>query len=82
VAKSADTAPKGSEYAVPSGQHYVDMTESGTVVVIEQPEGQTCAILGGIMATRMKMRGAKAMVTGGRVRDLAELRENGLPVGD
>jgi regulator of RNase E activity RraA len=80
VGKSEDVASKDSPYSVPSGSHYVDMTEPGTVVVIEQPDGQTCAVLGGIMATRMRLRGAKAIVVGGRVRDLAELRENGLPV--
>jgi regulator of RNase E activity RraA len=82
IAKNETPAPKDSEHAVLSGVHYVDMTEPETVVVIEQPEGQTCAVLGGIMATRMKVRGAKGIVVGGRVRDLAELRENGLPVSE
>jgi regulator of RNase E activity RraA len=67
---------------VPKGKHWVDMTDEGTVVVIEQPPGQTCAALGGIMATRMKVRGVKACIVGGRVRDLAELRKSGLSVSD
>lgn len=67
---------------VPKGKHWVDMADEGTVVVIEQPSGQTCAALGGIMATRMKVRGVEACIVGGRVRDLAELRKSGLPVSD
>jgi len=47
---------------------------------MKQPEGQKCAILGGIMALRMKVLGAKGVVVNGRVRDLAELRETGLTV--
>ena len=65
---------------IPKGGHWVDMTEQGTVVVIEQPDGQTCAAVGGIMAARMKLRGVFACVVDGRVRDLEELRESELPV--
>ncbi len=49
-------------------------------MVMKQPEGQKCAILGGIMALRMKVLNAKGVVVNGRVRDLSELRETGLPV--
>ena len=65
---------------MPKGKHWVDMADEGTVVVIEQPTGQTCAAIGGIMATRMKVRGVEACLVGGRVRDLAELGKSGLPV--
>ena len=58
----------------------MDIADDGSVVVIEQPPGQTCAAIGGIMGTRMKVRGVKACLVGGRVRDLAELRSSGLPV--
>lgn len=50
------------------------------MVVVEQPEGQSCAAIGGIMALRMKTRGAIGCVVGGRVRDLGELNNCGLPV--
>lgn len=56
------------------------MTESGAVVVIDQPEAQYCASIGGIMAQRMKIRGVAGCVVGGRCRDFTELRETGLPV--
>jgi hypothetical protein len=67
---------------VPKSTHWVDLVDESTVVVIEQPPGQTCAALGGIMATRMKARGVEACIVGGRVRDLTELRKSGLPVSD
>jgi regulator of RNase E activity RraA len=72
--------PESDPGAMPKGKHWVDMADEGTVLVIEQPSGQTCAAIGGIMATRMKVRGVEACVVGGRVRDLTELRKSGLPV--
>lgn len=84
VGKSSNVPPltESDPGVVPKGKHWVDMADEGTVVVIEQPYGQTCAALGGIMATRMKVRGVEACIVGGRVRDLAELRKSGLPVSD
>ena len=58
----------------------MDLTEKGTIVITQQPEGQQCAVLGGIMALRMRMRGAVGVVVLGRVRDLVELESTGLPV--
>jgi regulator of RNase E activity RraA len=72
-----------SEYGeanIPEGKHWVDLTEKKTVVVISQPKGQICAVLGGIMALRMSVVGARGVVAWGRVRDVEELRETGLPV--
>jgi regulator of RNase E activity RraA len=65
---------------IPAGKHWVDLTEPETIVVMAQPEGQKCAVLGGIMALRMKVLGAKGVVVNGRVRDVVELGETGLPV--
>lgn len=67
-------------HGIPSGTHWVDGTESDTIVLVDQPEGQKCAVIGGIMASRMKVRGVKAVLVNGRIRDLAELRSCGLPV--
>lgn len=75
-----DPLPSDSPHAVPKGSHWVDMTEEGTVMVIEQPEGQSCAAIGGIMALRMKVRGVSACLVGGRVRDIDELEKTELPV--
>jgi len=65
---------------IPKDVHYVDLAKSDHVMVLSQPEGQTCAVLGGIMALRMKVRGASGVVVGGRVRDLSELRKLQFPV--
>lgn len=65
---------------IPSGKHYVDLTQSETIVVMKQPEGQKCAVLGGIMALRMKVLNAKGVVISGRARDVIELESTGLPV--
>ena len=69
-----------SEGGIPEGQHWADLIDADSIVVIEQPEGQTCAAIGGIMALRMQRRDVKACVVAGRVRDLQELRDSGLPV--
>lgn len=59
---------------------YADFTQSGTVVVISQPPDQACAVMGGIMAERMKVLGVEGIVVDGRVRDLGALAETGLPI--
>lgn len=80
--KGQPLPPEGSstEHSVPPDTHWVDGTQPDTIVLIDQPEGQKCAVIGGIMASRMKVRGAKAVLVNGRIRDLAELRSCGLPV--
>jgi regulator of RNase E activity RraA len=59
---------------------YADYTESGTIVVISQPAGQSCAVVGGIMAARMQHLGAEAIVVDGRVRDIVALNHTKLPI--
>ncbi|KAG9229336.1 ribonuclease E inhibitor RraA/Dimethylmenaquinone methyltransferase [Amylocarpus encephaloides] len=65
---------------IPAGNHYVDLTQPGTIVVLSQPKGQKCAVLGGIMALRMKMLDAQGVIVHGRVRDVRELESTGLPI--
>ncbi|KAF2130347.1 DlpA domain-containing protein [Dothidotthia symphoricarpi CBS 119687] len=65
---------------LPDSRPYADYTESGTIVVISQPVGQSCAVVGGIMAARMKYLGAEGLVVDGRVRDLVALNETQLPI--
>jgi regulator of RNase E activity RraA len=67
-------------HRIPKGTHWVDHVVPGTVVVISQPADQHCAVVGGIMAVRMKYLGVQGVVVDGRVRDLAELQGCGLPV--
>ncbi|KAL5340493.1 ribonuclease E inhibitor RraA/Dimethylmenaquinone methyltransferase [Aspergillus crustosus] len=64
----------------PSDKHWVDVVEPNTVIIIEQPANQHCAVVGGIMAARMKVLGIKGVVVNGRIRDLAEIQGSGLPV--
>jgi regulator of RNase E activity RraA len=79
IAKTDDGSghPAGN---IPKGDHWVDLTTPGTFVVESQPEGQRNAVLGGIMALRMKKLEAQGVVVHGRIRDLEELRESGLTV--
>ncbi|KAK1978204.1 DlpA domain-containing protein [Colletotrichum cereale] len=65
---------------IPKDAHWADLTQPGTVVVIRQPDGQKNAVCGGIMAVRMKVRQAKAIVVVGRARDQGELASTGLPI--
>jgi hypothetical protein len=75
--KDAAQLPEGN---IPSGQHYVDLTQSDSIVILSQPEDQKCAVLGGIMALRMKVLNARGIVVHGRVRDIEELKSTDLPV--
>lgn len=72
------------ESNIPAGTPYADLITPDTVVLISQPAGQKCAVVGGIMATRMAKLGARALVVDGRVRDMSCLRgvaqEGGCPV--
>lgn len=78
--KSVTPLGEGEPGAIPKGKHWVDLTEPGKVLVIEQPSHMTCASIGGIMGFRLKARGVAGVVSAGRVRDLAELRQSGVPV--
>ncbi|KAJ5762413.1 uncharacterized protein N7511_005795 [Penicillium nucicola] len=78
-----------SKHGFEPGRHWVDHvgeyaaadpSGAGSIVVIEQPEDQFCAVTGGIMATRMVAVGIVGTVVSGRVRDLGELKETGLPI--
>ena len=68
------------DYGFPSGTHWADWAQPDSIVLIDQPAGQNCAVLGGIMSARMKVLGVKAVIVNGRVRDLAELSSSQLPV--
>lgn len=58
---------------IPKGMHWTDCPGSGTIVVMQQPKGQVCALLGDLMATRLKIRGVKGAIIDGRVRDVATI---------
>lgn len=74
--------PDNDGTSIPKGSHWADVTEEGTILMIDQPRHQTNAVVGGMMASRMKIRGVVGCVVSGRVRDLSELKNSGLPVRD
>lgn len=79
-----ETAPEAGrpEANIPKDAHWVDLAVPDTIAVLSQPEGQTNAVCGGILALRMKMLGVKGIIVAGRVRDLVELRSTNLPVSE
>ncbi|KAL4797186.1 ribonuclease E inhibitor RraA/Dimethylmenaquinone methyltransferase [Aspergillus venezuelensis] len=64
----------------PKETHWVDNVLPGTVVLLDQPPSQHCAVLGGIMASRMKYLGVAGVIVNGRVRDLSEIHASNLPI--
>ena len=72
--------PKAAASNIETGAHWSDLTEKDTVVVIQQPEGQQCAVVGGIMAQRMTVRGVAGVIVSGKIRDLQEMFTLKLPV--
>jgi 4-hydroxy-4-methyl-2-oxoglutarate aldolase len=52
----------------------------GEVLVLTMPEPAPVALLGELLATQAKERGAAAVLVDAAVRDLEELRELGLPI--
>ncbi|EWC44797.1 hypothetical protein DRE_06435 [Drechslerella stenobrocha 248] len=76
-------APKASTdppSTLPANSHFADLTPPHTITVISQPHGQRNAVLGGLVAGRIKTLGGEAIIVDGRVRDLAELTGLGVPV--
>ena len=60
-----------SESNIPKDKHWTECSAPGSVVLIQQPQGQICALIGDIIATRLKLRGVLGVVAVGRTRDVA-----------
>jgi len=58
----------------------MDRLEAGDVLVLTMPEPRPIALLGELLATQAKRRGAAAVLIDAAVRDTEDLRELGLPV--
>lgn len=58
----------------------MDRLEAGDVLVLTMPEPQPRALLGELLATQAKVKGAAAILVDAAVRDTEDLRELGLPV--
>ncbi|HMA28089.1 MAG: RraA family protein [Solirubrobacterales bacterium] len=58
----------------------MDRLEPGEVLVLTMPEAEPVALIGELLATQAKVRGAAAILVDASVRDVEELRALGLPV--
>ena len=58
----------------------MDRLQPGDVLVLTMPEPRPIALLGELLATQAKGKGAAAMLVDAAVRDTEDLRELGLPV--
>jgi len=58
----------------------MDRLQAGEVLVLTMPEPEPVALLGELLATQARLRGAAAVLIDAAVRDTEELRELGLPV--
>ena len=65
---------------IPAGSQWSDLAPAHTIVVLQQPLGQMNAAVGGIHMLRMAKKGVVGLVVEGRIRDLGEMQEIGLPV--
>ncbi|KAK6538036.1 hypothetical protein TWF694_010929 [Orbilia ellipsospora] len=59
--------------ALPPSTHFADLTPPNTITVISQPPNQRNAVLGGLVAARIKKLNGLGIVVDGRIRDVSEL---------
>ncbi|KAI8588363.1 RraA-like protein [Geranomyces variabilis] len=65
----------------PAGSpHHVDIAASGSVIVISTPRDTPNAVWGGLMSARANHVGCQGVVVDGRVRDMREHWDIGIPV--
>jgi 4-hydroxy-4-methyl-2-oxoglutarate aldolase len=58
----------------------MDTAQPGDVLVLTMPEPQPVALIGDLLATQAGERGVAALLVDAAVRDVADLRELGLPI--
>ena len=58
----------------------METVEPGDVIVLSMPEAKPVALIGDLLATQAKKRGAAAVLVNGATRDVEDLRELGLPI--
>jgi 4-hydroxy-4-methyl-2-oxoglutarate aldolase len=58
----------------------MDRAQPGDVLVLTMPEPQPVALIGDLLATQAGERGVAALLVDAAVRDVADLRELGLPI--
>ena len=72
--------PRAPASNIEPGVQWSDLTEPDKIVVVQQPEGQKCAVLGGIHAVNIDGQGAHGIIISGRIRDIQELQKLDTPV--
>jgi 4-hydroxy-4-methyl-2-oxoglutarate aldolase len=58
----------------------IEQIQPGEVLVLSMPEPRPVALIGELLATQVKVRGAAAILVDAAVRDVEELVQLGLPV--
>jgi 4-hydroxy-4-methyl-2-oxoglutarate aldolase len=58
----------------------VEQIQPGEVLVLTMPEPRPVALIGELLATQMKVRGAAAIIVDAAIRDVEELVKLGLPI--
>ena len=58
----------------------IEQIQPGDVVVLSMPEPAPVALIGELLATQVKVRGAAGMLVDAAIRDVEELIELGLPI--
>jgi 4-hydroxy-4-methyl-2-oxoglutarate aldolase len=58
----------------------IEQIQPGEVLVLSMPEPRPVALIGELLATQVKVRGAAAILVDAAVRDVEELVELGLPI--
>ena len=58
----------------------IEHIQPGDVLVLAMPEARPIALIGELLATQVKVRGAAAILVDAAVRDVGELEKLGLPI--
>jgi len=58
----------------------IEQIQPGEVLVLSMPEPAPVALIGELLATQVKVRGAAGILVDASVRDVDELIESGLPI--
>jgi regulator of RNase E activity RraA len=75
--KSTEDSNEYPKSELPAGSHFADLAGESfaTIAVISAPPNVRCAVIGGLVAARLRKRGVVGAVVDGRVRDVAEMED-------
>lgn len=80
TANFIDRGPQSAPSQIPANKHWADLVTPGAILIQHQAKEHRNAILGGIMAARLDSLGVHGIITHGRIRDIDELEEIGVPI--